>query len=303
MCPWRSLLLLLPLLLLSCGPSPNRQAAELLGANATWGNTEGPAIDSKGTLYFTSRGAFKGIVSWNETLGFQEFLPVATKEGPGGLFFDAQDNLYATATGERQILKITPDKKVSVLAENFDLMPAQSKGPNDLTVANNGVIYFTVPNGYDGKAPKGTVYRLSPGGKPEVFSQEITGPNGIILSPDQSTLYVAHNVAENTSHIVRWKLPSGPIERVAVVEPCQADGMDVDRDGNIWLTCYAHGAAHLIDSNTGRSLATVTTGQKALTNCKFGRGAQQNWLYLTSSDMDRVTGYIYRARVPSGGFR
>jgi gluconolactonase len=299
----RFLLPALLLGLLSCAPSPDRQPAELLGANATWGNTEGPAIDSKGTLYFTSRGSFKGIVSWNAKDGFKEFLAVATKEGPGGLYFDAQDNLYATATGERQILKITPDKQVSVLAENFDAMPAQSKGPNDLTVANNGVIYFTAPNGYDGKAPKGTIYRLSPGGKPEVFSQEITGPNGIILSPDQSTLYVAHNVAENTSHIVRWKLPSGPMERVAVIEPCQADGMEVDRNGNIWLTCYSHGAAHLIDPNTGRSLATVTTAQKALTNCKFGRGPQQNWLYLTSSDMDRVTGYLYRARVPTGGLR
>ena len=51
------------------------------------------------------------------------------------------------------------------------------------------------------------------------------------------------------------------------------------------------------------NLATVTTAQKALTNCKFGRGPQQNWLYLTSSDMDRVTGYLYRARVPTGGLR
>jgi len=298
----RILAAFLLLALVSC-QQPNQQSAELLGANATWGNTEGPAIDSKGNLYFTSRGSYKGVVSWNEKDGVKEYLAVATKEGPGGLYFDASDNMYVTATGEQQILKVTPDKKVSVLAENFDAMPGKSKGPNDLVVAKDGTIYFTEPNGYDGSAPKGTVYRIPKDGKPEVFSQEITGPNGIILSADQQTLYVAHNVAKDTSNIVKWKLPSGKAELVAKVEPCQADGMDVDQNGHLWLTCYSHGIAHRIDPATGQSLETITTAQKALTNCKFGRAGKQNFLYFTSSDMDRVTGYIYRAQVATGGLR
>jgi gluconolactonase len=290
------------LLLVSCS-QPNQQAAELIGANPTWGNTEGPAIDSKGNLYFTSRGSFKGIVTWNEKEGFKNYLDVATKEGPGGLYFDDHDNLYVTATGEQQILKITPDKKVSVLAENFDAMPGKSKGPNDLVVAKDGTVYFTEPNGYDGTSPNGTIYRIPKDGKAEVFSQDITGPNGIILSADQQTLYVAHNVAKDTSHIVRWKLPAVKMEQVATIDPCQADGMDVDKDGNLWLTCYSHGIAHKIDPATGKSLATITTAQKALTNAKFGRGPNSNWLYMTSSDMDRITGYVYRAKLPTGGLR
>ncbi len=296
--------LCLILLLASCQPQSNpTQQAELLGSDPSWGNTEGPAIDSNNTLYFTSRGTFKGIVSWNEKDGFQQYLAVATKEGPGGLYFDDEDNLYVTATGEQQILKITPAKEVSVYAENFDAQPGQSKGPNDLVVAKDGTVYFTEPNGYDGTSPKGTIYRIPKGGKPEVFSQEITGPNGIILSKDRTTLYVSHNVAENTSHIVRWPLPAGKMEQVAVIEPCQADGMDIDQEGKLWLTCYSHGIAHRIDPATGKSLATITTEQKALTNAKFGRGALSSTLYLTSSDMARVTGYVYRAKLPVGGLR
>ena len=42
-------------------PPPPAVAAELLGSDKTWGNTEGPAVDSKGTLYFTSRGTYKEI--------------------------------------------------------------------------------------------------------------------------------------------------------------------------------------------------------------------------------------------------
>jgi gluconolactonase len=280
--------------------------AELLGANGSWGNTEGPAIDSKNNLYFTSRGTYKGIVKWSEEKGFEEWLAIATKEGPGGLWADGQDNLFVTATGEQQILKVTPDKQVSVVAEKFDVMPGKSKGPNDLVVMTNGVILFTEPNGYDGTAPKGTIYRIDRKGKVSVFSQEITGPNGIILSADQRTVYVAHNVAANTSHIVKWPIDAegvpGPMQRVAVVEPCQADGMDVNQQGNLWLTCYSHGTAYLIDGG-GKVLEKITTGQKALTNAKFGRGPKQNYLYLTSSDMARVTGYVYRVKLPVGGLR
>jgi gluconolactonase len=292
------------LLLASCqqATQSNNQPAELIGANATWGNTEGPAIDSKGNLYFTSRGSFKGIISWNEKDGFKEWLAVATKEGPGGLYFDQNDNMFVTATGEQQILKITPDKKVSIVAENFDVMKGKSKGPNDLVVTKDGTIYFTEPNGYDGSAPKGTIYRISKEGKTEVFSQEVTGPNGIILSADEQTLYVAHNIAQNTSNIVRWSLPSGKMELHAKLEPCQADGMDVDKNGNLWLTCYSHGIAHLIDKD-GKSIQTITTAQKALTNAKFGRGPTAGWLFLSSSDMDRVTGYVYRAKPAVPGIR
>ncbi len=303
---WKGFVAMLGLMgLAGCQLSPT-PAAELIGANVSWGNTEGPAIDSKNNLYFTSRGSYKGIVRWNEAKGFEEWLAVATKEGPGGLWVDGADNIFVTATGEQQILKITPDKKVSVVAEKFDVMPGKSKGPNDLAVLPNGVIFFTEPNGYDGTSPKGTIYRIGKDGKVAVFSQEITGPNGIIYSADRKTLYASHNVAANTSQIVQWPIDEdgmpGPMSQVAKIEPCQADGMDVNQEGNLWLTCYSHGTAYLV-SPRGQILDRLTTGQKALTNAKFGRGDKKNWLFLTSSDMERVTGYVYRAQVAVGGLR
>lgn len=272
--------------------------AEQIATDKSWGNTEGPAVDSKGTLYFTSRGTFKGIASWNPKTGPKQYLAVATMEGPGGLWIDAADNIYLTATGERKIMKVTPDKKVSVVAENFEANPKLSKGPNDLVVAKNGAIYFTDPNGYYGDAPNGTVYRIPPGGKAQVFSTAITGPNGIILSADEKTLYVSHNISKDTSHIVRWPLKAdgsaGPISKVATINNCVADGMALDSAGNLWLTCYGFGTAYRVTPQ-GKITAKITTDQKALTNAKFGRGADSRKLYLTSSDMERVTGYIYRA--------
>jgi gluconolactonase len=281
-------------------------AARLIASDSSWGNTEGPAVDSKGTLYFTSRGSYKGIVAWTEREGARPYLVVAGKEGPGGLWVDNADNIFITATGERQILKVTPDKKVSLVAENFEANPAISKGPNDLVVTSNGTIYFTDPNGYYGDAPNGTVYRVAPDGKTTLFSDAITGPNGIGLSPDEKTLYVSHNVSKSTSKIVRWPLneggTGGAMSEVATVENCVADGMVVDREGHMWLTCYSYGSAYRV-SPDGKVGQTITTEQKALTNAKFGRGADNHTLYLTSSDMERVTGYVYSARVDVPGFR
>jgi gluconolactonase len=185
-------------------------------------------------------------------------------------------------------------------------MPGKSKGPNDLIVLPDGAIYFTEPTGYDGSAPNGTVYRIDPAGKVSVFSQEITGPNGIVLSADGKLLYVSHNIAKDTTELVRWPLnpdgSAGKMEFVTKIEGCQADGMDIDQRGNLWLTCYSHGIAYSI-SPQGKLLEQITTAKKALTNAKFGRNGGQRWLYLTSSEMDRVTGYVYRVWVNSPGLR
>ena len=280
--------------------------ATLVASDKSWGNTEGPAVDSKGTLYFTSRGTFKGIAAWSEREGARQYLAVATKEGPGGLWIDDSDNIFLTATGERKILKVSPDKKVSVVAENFEANPTLSKGPNDLVVAKTGTVYFTDPNGYYGDAPNGTIYRIASDGRTIVFSEAITGPNGIVLSADEKTLYVSHNVSKSTSKIEKWPLnpdgSAGGMSELATVNNCVADGMAVDREGDLWLTCYSFGAAYRI-SQGGRIVGTITTEQKALTNCIFGRGANNRTLYLTSSDMERVTGYIYKADLSVPGIR
>lgn len=280
--------------------------AELIASDGSWGNTEGPAIDSKGNLYFTSRGTYKGVVRWNAKEGATRYLDAAVKAGPGGLWFDDEDNLYITATDEREVQKATPAKKVTTLAKGFEKDAKTAKGPNDLVRAKNGTIYFTDPNGYDGSAPNGTVYRISADGRTSVFSDEITGPNGIILSLDQKTLYVAHNINANTAKIVSWPLQedgsAGPMKELITVPECVADGMDIDKESALWLTCYSFGTAYRITPDA-KVTHVVTTGQKALTNAKFGRAGAQDVLYLTSSDMDRVTGYVYRAKVPVGGVR
>ncbi len=288
-------------------PAMEAQAAELIASDGSWGNTEGPAVDSAGTLYFTSRGTYKGIVSWTEEAGTSEYAAVATEAGPGGLWVDDADNIFLTATLERKILSVDPDKEVTTVADDFEVVsPDVSKGPNDIVVATNGTVYFTVPNGYYGDSPNGTVYFTIADGKTSVFSDAVTGPNGIVLSADEKTLYVSHNISRDVSKIVGWALnddgSAGAMSELATIKDCAADGMAVDREDAIWLTCYGFGTAHRVMAD-GRISDTITTEQKALTNAVFGRGDDNQTLYLTSSDMERVTGYIYRAAVSVAGLR
>ena len=307
------------LLLAACGgPEPEHaapaapeipsKAAELIATDPSWGNTEGPAVDSKGALYFTSRGAYKGIIQWTAAGGPVQHAAVAVGAGPGGLWIDDADNIFLTATNEREVQKLAPDGTLTTIAKGFEADPTTATGPNDITVAKSGVVYFTDPNGYRGESAPGTVYRIDAAGAVSVFDDTVVGPNGIVLSADDRTLYVAHNVSENGSQLVRWALnadgsAAGPKEVVASFEPCIADGMAVDAAGRVWVTCYSFGTAHLIDPTTGAIIERVTTEQKALTNAVFGRGGDKTTLYLSSSDMDRVTGYVYKVTVGTGGTR
>ena len=88
--------------------------AELIASDPSWGNTEGPALDSKNNLFFTSRGTWKGIVRWNKTESSQRYAEVARKAGPGGLWIDDADNIFLTATDEREVWKLSPSKKLTI---------------------------------------------------------------------------------------------------------------------------------------------------------------------------------------------
>src|SRR5918997_441271 len=94
-------------------PSIQEITAEQIAFDPSWGNTEGPALDSANNLYFCSRGTYKGIIRWNAKDGAQRYLAIATKAGPGSLWIDPGDHIFLTATDERTIMKVSPKKIVT----------------------------------------------------------------------------------------------------------------------------------------------------------------------------------------------
>jgi sugar lactone lactonase YvrE len=92
------------------------------------------------------------------------------------------------------------------------------------------------------------------------------------------------------------------MKEIATVPDCVADGMAIDTQGAFWLTCYSFGAAYRVTPD-GKITHKIVTEQKGITNIKFGRGEDNHNLYLTGSDMERVTGYVYRAKAEVPGPR
>ena len=112
-------------------------------------------------------------------------------------------------------------------------------------------------------------------------------PNGIALSPDQKTLYIAVSDPKDTRVMAYDLQDDGTVKNGRVffnAQPLKSaerkggcDGMKVDANGNIWTT--GPGGV-LIISKDGKHLGSILTGQ-ATANCAFG-GADRSTLYITA---------------------
>jgi gluconolactonase len=175
--------------------------------------TEGPAVDSKGNVYFTDQPNDR-IVKWNaaDNSVFDYMKPSGRSNG---LYFDDDGNLLAAADEKNQLWRIDGDKNVTVLVDDFK--DKKLNGPNDLWVDGNGGIFFTDPYyqrpWWDHDEPPQEarrVYYLEPGtDTPRVVADDnFDQPNGIIGSPDGKTLYVSDNGAKKPMFTILAKMPN-----------------------------------------------------------------------------------------------
>lgn len=143
--------------------------------------TEGPAVDSRGNVYFTDiprsriyRSDARGQLS--------TFLE--DSDACNGLMFDARGRLLACQGESKRLIAIDLEtKKVTALADRCDEKPFGT--PNDLVIDREGGVYFTAPDTQ-------SVYHVAAGagGKAVRVLEKLARPNGVILSPDEKTLYV-----------------------------------------------------------------------------------------------------------------
>lgn len=106
-------------------------------------------------------------------------------------------------------------------AWDLDERPTVLHGLNDIALARNGDVYVT-------DTPTGAVYRLTRAREMELFyrADDLTFINGIVISPDQRTLYVAHVEGLSAIDIRR---------RTATRLPVPADVSVNSIDGLSWL--------------------------------------------------------------------
>lgn len=281
---------------------PEDAEIEVLAEGFEW--SEGPVwIKDGGYLLFNDIPQ-NSTFQWNEQLGLKIFLRPAgyaigdnapgMERGSNGLYVNpVTGQLVFCDHGNRCIAVL--DQKTwtkSILADKFEGKRLNS--PNDVVISSRGHYYFTDPPygltwpDFPGKELDFSgVFHLRPDGTLSIVTKELDFPNGIILSPDEKTLYVANSgekkvwlafdVAEDGSTgNSRLFYDATGFDKYGDAEDGN-DGLAVDASGNIWAT--GPGGV-MVFTPEGKHIGSINTGT-AVSNCTFG-GPKGNELYITA---------------------
>jgi gluconolactonase len=270
--------------------------------------SEGPSGDADGNLFFTDEPNHRIMVVRPD--GKVEVWD-SKSNAANGTAFDAKGRLIVCCSedGARAVIRYEKDGKRTSLADKYN--DKRLTAPNDLTIDKQGRIYFTDPcygtRPKDGQE-KYCVYLIAAqNGEPipnklTRVIDDVDTPNGICISPDQKTLYVADNAArKNGPHtlIAYDVMPDASCKRRAVIwdfkEGRGIDGMRCDTNGNIWATAESGAKTGVyVFSPKGEQLGFIRTPETA-TNCTFG-DKDLKTLFITAGAS------LYKMRVNAVGF-
>jgi gluconolactonase len=270
--------------------------------------TEGPAWDGEG-LFFSS-------IASNEIRRYDPTTNEVTTvyrytNATNGLIFGMDGMLYACEQATGAIVRYDTAGEKAVLRMKFEGMRLNS--PNDLILDTQGRIWFTDPRYGDQTGRELThdsVYRLTPTDDDslpweiERLTTDTTRPNGLLLSADERTLYVAQSDYDGDKQFRAYPVHlDGSLEPPVVLhdfgDARGIDGMCWDLEGFIIATCgwekSGPGPRIAIFAQDGRVVEEHRLPEGAPTNCVFG-GPELTDLYVTT-----LEGHLYR--VPDTGRR
>jgi gluconolactonase len=209
--------------------------------------TEGPLYDRAGGVYFEDMHP-SGQVATNPShiVRYDIAAGLATVVDPssGGANGDylTASGQVVTADRERRQISLRAAGNIStvqqVLAATYN--GSRFNGPNDL------VIYFTDPDYENRRALPEAMYYVSPAGAVTRLVSGFSHPNGVILSPDGMTLYLA---LEGEKRIMAYDVTSPGVlanqrqfARTDVTAAGQTipgifngpDGLTIDPAGNVY---------------------------------------------------------------------
>lgn len=241
---------------------------------------------------------------WSEKSGLARFLAPSGYTGPydrephqgsNGMELGPKNEVLICQHGDRRVARLEPLNTFTTLADRFE--GKRFNSPNDLVATRQGVIFFTdPPYGLNGLSVKpeldfSGVYRLDRDGTVTLVTRELKFPNGIALSPDERTLYIA-NSDEERPVVIAFDLtadarPAGASRLVFNALPLAKkrgmsrpmDGLTTDERGNLWAS--GPGGV-LILSPQGELLGSLLIDRDAA-NCAFG-GDDGRSLFVTASN-------------------
>jgi len=197
--------------------------------------TEGPVAMQDGSMLVSSTNSILKVDSSDNVSTF-----IANSNETNGMGWDLQGRLISVqrGRGNEKVGVLYPPAQVTTLADKYQGRPFDSL--NDMALDKRGGVYFTDTQG---------IYYLPPGGSVTKIIDEVPRPNGVVLSPDERTLYVhnkdgvymlAFDVApdgtiSNRRNFARYKSVRIPGHAdPSWNEDNGADGMAVDSEGRVY---------------------------------------------------------------------
>jgi gluconolactonase len=289
--------------------------AELVVISEGYDWSEGPVWVKNGGYLLFSDVPKNTIYKWKDDQttvflspsGYTGLMPYSKEPGSNGLSISHDGQLIACEHGDRRISKMPLHGLGGkfTLSDNFN--GKRFNSPNDLVESKKGDIYFTDPPyglpQYEKDPSRETdifgVYKIDKNRKTTLIISDLIRPNGVALSPDEKTLYVAQS--DRKAYIMAYPiLENGNVGQGKLFFDASylnkeglrgaPDGLKVDLDGNV----FSSGPGGLIVLNkNGKLIGRVETGQ-ATSNLAWGEDGST--LFITA-DM-----YILKLKTLTKGF-
>lgn len=178
---------------------------------------------------------FEGMLWFSDMLG--EAVHTVTLSGsmttlplpghsPSGLGFRPDGTLLIVSTERRQVLRYDGDA-VELLADLSDVVPAAL---GDMVVDEHGRAYVGSQARTDG-----VIVRIDPDDRVSLVAEHLDFPNGMVITPDGTTLIVAESTARRLTAFT-IDADGGLTDRRVFAEGLDGppDGVAVDADGGVW---------------------------------------------------------------------
>jgi gluconolactonase len=267
-------------------------AVERLASGFRW--AEGPVWFGDGGYLLLSDIPNNRVLRWLEDTGEISVFR-SPSHNSNGHTRDRQGRLITCEHDTRRLTRTEYDGSITVLVDHFQGKPLNA--PNDVVVKTDGSIWFTDPGygimfNYEGhkaafELPT-AVYRLDPmTGEGTMVVDDLSKPNGLCFSPDESLLYVVDS--GSTPRVIRVydvvassRLANGRL--LVDMSPGTSDGIRCDVDGNLWAAAGGGGkgfdGVHIFAPD-GDRIGQILLPEKCANLC-FG-GAKRNRLFMAAS--------------------
>jgi gluconolactonase len=271
----------------------NSAKVERLATGFRW--CEGPVWFGDGRYLLWSDIPNNRIMRWDEETGATSVFRKPSNFANGNTR-DREGRLLTCEHGERRVTRTEYDGTLTVIADRFEGKALNS--PNDIVCKSDGSIWFSDPpfgilGYYEGYAAvpelPTNVYRVDgKSGQITVAAGDISRPNGLAFSPDESKLYVVESGATprliHVYDVVDGGTQLANKRRFIDAGIGTPDGFRCDVDGNLWCG-WGMGQEGLdgvsIFNPHGQLIGRIDLPERCANLC-FG-GAHRNRLFMAAS--------------------